>query len=105
MAALGSAPSVACEPPIRAELVGSDTATALGVTTRCSAPVLQLCRLLIEAGADPARPIEVFRGDVLCLRVRTVGKGARLELDGDRFRCRSGAGTASLARLNGPAAP
>jgi hypothetical protein len=66
------------QPPIRAELVGSDTATALGITARCSPPVLMLCRLLIEAGYDPSARLEAYRGNILCLKVRTIGAGAQL---------------------------
>jgi hypothetical protein len=39
-----------------------------------------LCRKLIEAGHDPAAPLEAWRGGVLCLRVRSIGEGARLEV-------------------------
>jgi hypothetical protein len=35
---------------IRADIVGSDTCHALGCTVRASAPVLALCRKLVEAG-------------------------------------------------------
>jgi hypothetical protein len=64
---------------IRAEL-GRDTCTALGVTARGEAPVLALCRKLIEAGLDPAMPLQVYRGDTLCLRVRSIGEAARLKV-------------------------
>jgi hypothetical protein len=45
------------------------------------APVLELCRKLVRAGYDPGRPLEVYRGDVLCLRVRSIGEGAKLFID------------------------
>jgi hypothetical protein len=61
---------------ICAELVGSERCTALGITARSTAPVLALCRALIEAGQDPDRPLRAYRGDVLCLRVHSIGKGA-----------------------------
>jgi len=67
-----------------AELIGSDRCCALGTTARSSAPVLALCRLLIEAGHDPATPLEVWRGTTLCLRVRSIGEGARLTVEDDR---------------------
>jgi hypothetical protein len=44
--------------------------------------VAKLCRALIEAGRDPAAQLEVYRGDVLCLTVRTLGDGVALELTG-----------------------
>jgi hypothetical protein len=63
---------------IRAELIGSDRCSGLGMTARGTTPVLALCRLLIEAGNDLATPLEAWRGDVLCLRIRSIGEGARL---------------------------
>lgn len=63
---------------LRATIVGSNQAEANGVTARGHAPVLALCRALIEAGVDPGTPLEAFRGTTLCLRVRSVGEGARL---------------------------
>src|SRR5215468_10575009 len=67
-----------------AELIGSDRCSALGITERGPAPTLALCRRLIEAGHDPATPLEAWRGDVLCLRVRSIGEGARLTVEDDR---------------------
>jgi hypothetical protein len=66
--------------PLRAELIGSNTATALGITVTACGPVLALCRKLIAAGHDAATPLEAFRGDVLCLRVGSIGEAARLEI-------------------------
>lgn len=62
---------------IRAEIVG-DTCTAAGLTVQASAPVLALCRVLIARGHDPTAPLEAWRGDVLSLRVRSIGEGAKL---------------------------
>jgi hypothetical protein len=64
--------------PVRAEIIGSDTATALGISVKAYAPVLELCRALISAGIDPSAPLEAYRGAILCLRVRTIGEGARV---------------------------
>jgi len=33
---------------------------------------------LVEAGHDPSTPLEAYRGTTLCLRVRSIGAGARL---------------------------
>jgi hypothetical protein len=63
---------------LRAVIIGSNQAEANGVTARGHAPVLALCRKLIEAGHDPNTPIEAYRGATLCLRVRSLGEGARL---------------------------
>ena len=65
---------------IRAELIGSDTATALGNKVRAYAPVLALCRKLVAAGHDPATPLAAYRGNVLCLRVRSIGEAAALDV-------------------------
>jgi hypothetical protein len=66
--------------PIRATLIDSDCCEAEGHTARAYAPVLAMCRGLIAAGYDPARPLEAYRGDMLCLRVRSIGEGANLEI-------------------------
>ena len=68
---------------IIAKLTGSDTATALGLITQSSSPVIDLCRLLIRAGHDPATPLEAYRGPTLCLRIRSIGEAARLRVRGD----------------------
>src|SRR5215469_15190759 len=62
----------------RAELIGS-ACSALGITARGTTPVLALCRLLVEAGHDPATPLEAWRGSTLCLRIRRIGEAAQLE--------------------------
>jgi hypothetical protein len=64
---------------IRAELIGSDRCAAPGITERSTTPVLALCRRLVEAGQDPATPLEVWRGSTLCLRVRSIGEASQLE--------------------------
>jgi hypothetical protein len=66
---------------IRAELAWDDTCSAGGITAHGSAPVLALCRKLIEAGHNPATPLEAWRGSVLCLRVQSIGEAARLRMD------------------------
>jgi len=49
-----------------ANLVGSDICTAAGIIARSYAPVLALCRRLIQqAGYDPATPLQVYRGATL----------------------------------------
>jgi hypothetical protein len=75
-----SAPALTTQAqPIRAELVGSDQCTAEGHTVRGAAPLLLLCRELVEGGIDPHRPLHAYRGEVLCIRVWAVGKAAQLE--------------------------
>ena len=73
-----------CKPfqVIRAELVGDDSYCALGVTTGGLSPLLSLCRLLVERGHDPDRPREAWRGETLCLPIRSIGEAAELDLNG-----------------------
>jgi hypothetical protein len=70
--------------PICAELIGSDRCEAEGLIVRGHAPVLQLCRALVAASFDPASPLEAWRGETLCLAVRSIGEGARLTVADDR---------------------
>jgi hypothetical protein len=64
---------------IRAELIGSDQACAEGHE---AGTVCGLCRKLIAAGQDPAAPLHAYRGLTLCLKVRSIGEGARLRING-----------------------
>jgi hypothetical protein len=70
---------------IRAELISSTACTAAGITVVDHAPVFALCRALVTAGQDPNRPLHAYRGDALCLRVRSIGEGARLTVEDDRL--------------------
>jgi hypothetical protein len=70
---------------IRAELTGCNTCTALGIRVRAAAPVLAICRALLAAGHDPHKQLRVYRGDVLCLIVRSIGEGAGLTVADDRL--------------------
>jgi hypothetical protein len=76
---VGLLATVKTKPPqVRAELIGSDTCTALGITSRSSTPVLEICRWLINAGCDPATPLRVYRSDTLALWVHSLDAGAAL---------------------------
>jgi hypothetical protein len=75
---VSSPPRQAGLPVIRAELIGADICTALGTTVQSSTPVLAMCRQLIAAGHGPTTRLEAYRGDVLCLWVRSLGEAARL---------------------------
>lgn len=95
--------------PIWATIIGSDCCEAEGITAHGSAPVLALCRALIEAGYDPERPLHAHRGGVLALAVRSIGEGALFTVEDDRHgrprlrRCRKGhrgCGAGSLVRQN-----
>ena len=66
---------------IRAELAGAKICIALGITVgRESAPVLMLCRKLIAASHDPVTRLDAYRGDVLALRIRSIGEAAHLRV-------------------------
>jgi hypothetical protein len=66
---------------LRAELSGSTIASAAGQLAIGHTPILLLCRQLIAAGIDPATPLEAWRGPTLCIRVASIGAGARLTVD------------------------
>jgi hypothetical protein len=74
-------PSRAGNGVIRATLLRSDTASALGINVRAYTPVLELCRALVAAGHDPATGLEAYRGDILCLKARSIGEAAGLEIN------------------------
>jgi hypothetical protein len=69
---------------IRGEIIGSKICEAEGYTVRGAAPVLVLCRKLIEAGYDPGRSLHAYRGAVHCLTVGSIGEAARLAVDEGR---------------------
>jgi hypothetical protein len=83
---------------MRTELTGSNRCTAGVLIATGAAPVLELCRLLLEAGRDPATALEVYRGPTLCLLVRAIGEAAQLEINGkgNGFSRRQAVGTAPL---------
>ena len=78
---------------IHAELIGSDICSALGITARGFTPVLALCGLLVTAAHDPNAPLEAWRDTVLCLKIRTIGEAADLEV-----RPASGSGAPTFIR-------
>jgi hypothetical protein len=65
---------------IHAELIGSDRATIGEISITAAAPVLALCRRLVDAGYDPKTPLVARRGRTVCLCVRAIGEAARLEI-------------------------
>jgi hypothetical protein len=71
-------PCRACD-LIRAELIGTNSATAQKMVVTSAAPILSFCRQLVAAGHDPATPLEAYRGDTLCVRIRSIGQAAQLE--------------------------
>lgn len=70
---------------IRAEFIKSFTITGEGITVTRNQHgiVYPFCRKLLAAGFDWQRPLQVYRGDVLCLTVESIGEGARWSLAED----------------------
>jgi len=73
--------TAAATSPVRAELIGDDICSALGITAQSSSPLLALCWKLIEAGHDPDAPLHAYRGNTLALKVRSIGEGAKLTVE------------------------
>jgi len=95
---------------ISAELQGSDTAVALGITAKGYNPILSLCRSLIAAGLSPDAALLVHRNGLVTLKIRSLREGARLTVEDDKnsrpkFRLArpERGGAASLARKMGRA--
>jgi hypothetical protein len=78
--------------PICAVLSGDNRCEAEGLTATAAAPVLAMCRTLVAAGHDSARPLHAYRGDTLALTVTSIGWGARHAVN-------NSCGTPSLARF------
>lgn len=78
--------------PVVCGLINSDRCEADGLVVKGNAPVLTMCRKLIDAGYDPDRPLEAYRGDVLCLRVSRIGYGAKFTIKDSQY------GTPALRR-------
>ena len=94
---------------MRANLADDDTATAAGITVTGASPVLALCHKLLTAGYDPAMPLEVYRGETLALRVRSIGEAAGLRVTADVtgrpiFKREETRATASLVSYSGQGA-
>ena len=80
---------------IRAELSSDSYCSALGMTVRSPSPILALCRKLIEVSTyAPDAPLNVYRGNTLCISVAGIGEGAGLTVASAGngcpvFRCNS----------------
>jgi hypothetical protein len=70
--------------PVVCQLVGSGRCEVDGLVVKHPAPVLAMCRALIDAGYDPRRPLEAYRGQTLCLRVSSIGYGAQYTVEESR---------------------
>jgi hypothetical protein len=70
---------------MKAEFLDDDTCRTADFEVRGYAPALDMCRRLLAEGFDPATPLEVYRGDMLCLRIRAIGEGATLCVEDDKI--------------------
>lgn len=68
--------------PIPAHFTGADACSALGVTCKGNAPLLKLCRALVERGIDPKTPLHAYWSNERqpSLIVRSIGEAARLRV-------------------------
>jgi hypothetical protein len=82
---------------IRAEISSDTIATSCEITINSGSPVLSLCRRLVAEGCNPTTPLQAFRGDTLCLTVRSIGEAAGLRV--------STAGTGFMTRQEPTSAP
>jgi hypothetical protein len=78
---------------ILAHLSSDTIVTALGLTVTSGIPVLALCGKLVESSTyASSTPLNAYRGDTLCLKVRSIGEAAKLEISASKgvgFRPRS----------------
>jgi hypothetical protein len=67
----------------KAALSSDSIAGVIGSTIACvgSSPVLALCRKLVEIGYPSSADLPAYRGDMLCLTVRSIGQAAGLEIN------------------------
>src|SRR5262249_16997742 len=72
---------------IVAQLSSDTRAEACGLTVQSGSPVLSLCRQLIEAGHPSSARLEAYRGNTLCLAIRSIGEasGIRVATNGVGF--------------------
>jgi hypothetical protein len=74
---------------LTAKLIGSRRCDceSYGICTVGHAPVLALCRELIAAGANPDMSLAIYRGEVLALRIRSIGEAAELVVEDSQNGC------------------
>jgi hypothetical protein len=74
--------------PIRARLINSSTAAALGVTISAGDPVRALCNRLVADGWDPQSPMKVWRGSKPIRFIHAISKpDIHINLKGGDNRC------------------
>ena len=71
---------------IKAQISSDTLAEAEGIEIHTGSPVLSLCRRLLDAGYASSTPLEAYRGDVLCLSIRSIGEAAGLRVVDGRLQ-------------------
>ena len=74
---------------IIAAVEGSDLCHAAGYTVKDRGPVLAMCRLMVQSGFDPQRPLLAFRGSELAMRIKTIAYGAHYAVAENQKRFRA----------------
>ena len=70
-------------PALRGDLVGVDLIVVDRLSVCSDTRIRDACRKLVEFGVDPKTPLHCFRKGQLAVTVRSIGKGSRLEINGD----------------------
>jgi hypothetical protein len=79
------------------------------IAVHIGSPVLALCRKLVEIGYPSSADLQAYRGDTLCLTVRSIGEAAQLYVAATQtgrpeFRRERGRAPGSPARVSSIAA-
>jgi hypothetical protein len=69
---------------LRGELRGDD-AICDGITVKVSSPAIALCRLLLDRGHAAETRLELYRGTMLALIIRSIGEAAELQVTNTGF--------------------
>jgi hypothetical protein len=89
------------------ELSDNNTCRLADTVAAGRTPVLIACRELLARGINPDAAVEIYRGNVLALRIRTLAAGAHLTVeecsDGRprfrQYRPRPSEGSPSIAQI------
>lgn len=56
-----------------------------GKEPKNNSPMSKYCRKLVAEGVDPKTPLEVYRGDILCLSTKAIGECAKWKIREDEY--------------------
>jgi hypothetical protein len=99
------APADPVTAPVVCPIINSDRCEIDDLVVKHNAPVLAMCRKLIEAGYDQDRPLETYRGDTLRLRISSVCYGAKWTVEDNRVRTPTHARSWDRVASTGRASP